>query len=196
MIRPFFLLFLLLGLLASDDAGASPACGEEWGDLDSVELDSSDLAVYSKAPNGEMFFGRATCVSGGEENLIAHRWKVERALKVAIEKNYATHARYGQPDEADYRCRFEDSRGLDAAMSFEKPAGDSELHKSYAKKKCPAGRRFGFAEISLAESSVKLRCGGKEKMDEWERQCGGREPSSVKFIALKRQAAAKAKKAK
>lgn len=185
MLRPFFLLFLTLGLLAADDAGASPACGEEWGDLDTVDLDSSDLAQFAKTPGGEYFFGKATCVSGGEENLIAFRWKVEKTFRLAVEKNYAAHAKFGQPDEHDYICRFEGTNGLPAAISFERPAMDGALHKSYAKKECGGNKRFGFAELSLEESSVRMRCGSKEKMGEWERQCGGRELSSVKVKAHK-----------
>lgn len=194
--KQVLLLTLLASFLAAGSASATPACGEEWGDLDSVDLDASDLATYGKTPGGEMFYGRPACISGGEENLIAHRWKVEHAFRVAVEKNYATHARYGQPDEGDYVCRFEDTRGLDTAMSFERPAGDSELHKSYRKKICGGGQRFGFAEISLAESVVKLRCGSRELMATWERQCGGREPSSVKAVKTTKRAPAKKKRAK
>ncbi|RYZ94359.1 MAG: hypothetical protein EOP11_26490 [Proteobacteria bacterium] len=183
MMKGLILTALLSFVVPEVNALANPACNEDWGDLDTVELDASDLATHSKAPGAGEAFGKATCLSGGEENLIAFRWKVERALKNTIEKNYATHAKYGQSDADDYICHFEDSRGLDSAMGFDKPEGDTELHKSYAKKTCSGkGKRFAFAEVRLLESYVKLRCGSKEKMQEWDRQCGGREPSSVKAV--------------
>lgn len=185
---------LLLALFAAPAAFAFPACGDEWGDLDSIELDASDLAVHAKTPGQVPYYGKAACLTGGEENLIPLRWKVEKAFRAAVEKNYAAYAKYGQPEEGDYICRFEDTRGLDSAMSFEMPEADNELHKSYRKTTCGKGKHFGFAEISLVESAVKLRCGSREKLSEWERQCGGRDPSSVKAIKGKGKKGAPKKK--
>jgi hypothetical protein len=174
-------------------AGAAPACNEDWGDLESFELDGSDLALHSKAPGEGEAWGKASCIFWSDENLMDFRLASEREFRETVEKNFAAHRKYGQFDAADLICRFEDTRSLAAEASFEKPDGNSALHKVLLQKVCSGMTKrnhYAFVELPLRAAAVKMRCGPKEKMQEWERQCGGREPSSVKV-----KAKGKAKKA-
>ena len=178
-------------------AGAAPACNEEWGDLESYELDGSDLAQHSKAPGEGEAWGKASCIFWSDENLMDYRLQTEREFRELVEKNFAAHLKYGQFDAGDFLCRFEDTRSLAGEASFEKPTGSSALHKNLLQKVCSGMTKrnhYAYVEIPLRAAAVKMRCGSKEKMQEWERQCVGREPSSVKGPKAKAKKATPKKK--